>query len=464
MPSTCLEIAASVQGRKRPALEFADESLALADQFQDKYRTFIRITPELAREQARQVDERVGRGDRLPLAGVPFAVKDLFHVKGHPSTYGSRVFAEFAQQSTATCVQRLIDAGGVLIGKLNLHECAFGFTGANPHFGDCRNPWDPERIPGGSSSGSGAALALGICPLTLGSDTGGSIRLPAALCGVTGLKPTYGRVSRSGGYPLSWTMDHVGPMTRTAADAALALQILAGRDEADESSSRRAVPDYAAELTARIRGLRIGVMHAWFLEGLDAEVAAAVMEALDKLRALGAIVVEVDLPRLDEAVGAHRAIIFPEASAFHQPYLETRPGQYGDDIRPLLLGGQFLSAVNYLQALRLRRVIRREWQEAFDGIDALLTPTSPIPAPKFSATTASLPGGEKPLVRAFLDLTLPFNLTGHPALAIPCGFTKTGLPIGMQLVGKPWSEGTLLRIAHQYQQETQWHKRMAKSQ
>lgn len=460
MTSTCLEIAASVQTRNRSAREVAAEALARADRFQERYRAFIKITRELARDQALKVDERIQRGEKLPLAGVPFAVKDLFHVAGLPSTYGSKVFADIVQPVTATAVQRLIDAGAVLIGKLNLHECAFGFTGENPHFGDCRNPWDPERIPGGSSSGSGVALALGICPLTLGSDTGGSIRLPAALCNVTGLKPTYGRVSRNGGFPLSWTMDHVGPMTRTAADAALALRILAGHDRADESSSRRAVPDYPAELTARIRGMKIGVMHQWFLESLDPEVAAAVTQALGQLKSLGAVQVEVHLPFLEEAMGAHRAIIFPEASAFHQPYLETSAALYGDEIRPLLLGGQFLSAVNYLQALRVRRMIRREWAKVFDGIDALLTPTSPIATPKFGTQTASLPTGEKPLVRAFLDLTLPFNLSGHPALAIPCGVTKSGLPIGMQLVGKPWSEGTLLRIAHQYQQETDWHNRV----
>jgi aspartyl-tRNA(Asn)/glutamyl-tRNA(Gln) amidotransferase subunit A len=347
----------------------------------------------------------------------------------------------------------------VLIGKTNLHECAFGFTGENPHFGDCRNPWDPERIPGGSSSGSGVALALGICPLTLGSDTGGSIRLPSALCGVTGLKPTYGRVSRAGGFPLSWTMDHVGPMTHTAADAALALQVLAGRDLADETSSRRAVPEYSKELTARIRGLKIGVMHGWFFESLDPEVADAVMAAYAKLQSLGAIPVEVHLPHLEAALGAHRAIIFPEASAFHQSFLGTHAERYGDAIRPLLIGGELMSAVDYLQALRVRRLIRREWAKAFSTVDAVLTPTSPIVAPRFGANAADLPAGPRPLLRAFLDLTLPFNLTGHPALALPCGFSRGGLPIGMQLVGKPFEEGKLLRIGHQYQLETDWHKR-----
>lgn len=459
MISTCLEIADDVQNRRRTAADFATEAIQKAERFQDRFRAFIAITPELAKSQAQRVDERIARGEMLPLAGVPFAVKDLFHVKGVATTYGSRVFTDYVPEQTASAVQRLIDAGGVLIGKTSLHECAFGFTGENAHFGNCRNPWDPERICGGSSSGSGAALALGICPLTLGSDTGGSIRLPSALCGVTGLKPTYGRVSRAGGFPLSWTMDHVGPMTRTVADAALALRILAGRDLADESSTARPAPDYCRDLTARLRGLKIGVMHGWFFESLDPEVAATVMAAYEKLQSLGAIPVEVNLPHLEEALGAHRAIIFPEASAFHQPFLAERSDQYGDDIRPLLLGGHFLSAVDYLQALRVRKMIRREWAKALASVDALLTPTSPITAPKFGATVAELPGGTKPLVRAFLDLTLPFNLSGHPALAIPCGLSRAGMPIGLQLVGKPFEEATLLRIGHQYQLETDWHKR-----
>jgi aspartyl-tRNA(Asn)/glutamyl-tRNA(Gln) amidotransferase subunit A len=259
-------------------------------------------------------------------------------------------------------------------------------------------------------------------------------------------------------------MDHVGPLARTAAEVALALRVLAGHDAHDETSSRRAIPDYPAEIGARLRGLKVAVMHQWFFEALDPEVASAVTQALDTVKSLGATLVEVHLPHLEEALGAHRAIIFPEASAFHQSYLAGRAPQYGDDIRPLLLGGQFLPAVDYLQALRVRRRIRREWAQVFDGIDALATPTSPITAPNFGAQTADLPGGPKPLVRAFLDLTLPFNLSGHPALSVPCGFSQAGLPIGLQLVGKPFGESALLRIAHQYQQETAWHKRVPGAQ
>ncbi|MGE5195169.1 MAG: amidase [Deltaproteobacteria bacterium] len=458
-PATCLQIAADVQDRKQSAREVADAALARAAKFQDRFRAFIRMTPEIAREQARKVDERVKAGEELPLAGVPFAVKDLFDVQGIPTTFGSKVFADRVAKADGTAVKKLVDAGAVCLGKLNLHECAFGFTGENRNFGDVRNPWDPDRIAGGSSSGSAVAVALRICPLTLGSDTGGSIRMPSALCGLTGLKPTYGRVSRAGEMPLSWTMDHVGPITRTAAEAALALKILAGPDPADESASRRVVPDYPAELTARIRGLRIGVMHQWFFEALDPDVAGAVTRGLVKLVGLGARQVEVHLPFLEEVVGAHRAIIFSEAGSFHRPHLAGRAKDYADDIRPLLLAGLFIPAVEYLDALRARRIIRREWAKVFENIDVLITPTTPVTATRFGETTADVAGGPRPLVRAYLDLTLPFNLTGYPAISIPCGFSKAGLPIGMQLVGRPFAESVLLRAAHQYQQETDWHRR-----
>jgi aspartyl-tRNA(Asn)/glutamyl-tRNA(Gln) amidotransferase subunit A len=353
----------------------------------------------------------------------------------------------------------LVAAGAVILGKLNLHECAFGFTGENPTYGNCKNPWDSERIAGGSSSGSAVAVALGICPFTLGSDTGGSIRHPAALCGLVGLKPTYGRVSRRGVVPLSWTMDHVGPLTRTAAEAALVLKAMAGRDPADESSSRRPVPDYPAELNKPLRGLRLGIPHTWFFEALQREVASAVTAAIDELAALGCRRVEVTLPHMDEVVGAHRAIIFPEASSYHQPFLHDRAEQYADDIRALLQAGLFFPAVDYLKGQRARRLIRRAWAKVFASVDCLVTPTSPIVATRFGDKEADLPGGKKPLVRAYLDLTLPFNLSGHPAVSVPCGFAKEKLPVGMQLVGKPFEEATILRVAHQYQQATDWHRK-----
>jgi aspartyl-tRNA(Asn)/glutamyl-tRNA(Gln) amidotransferase subunit A len=255
-------------------------------------------------------------------------------------------------------------------------------------------------------------------------------------------------------------MDHVGPLCRTAAEAALVLKVLAGRDPADETTRHgRVVPDYPAELKEPVRGLRLGIPHSWFFEALQPQVADAVTAAIDMLAALGLKRVDVKLPHLEEIVGAHRAIIFAEASCYHQPYLQDRAGEYGADIRPLLQAGLCVPAVDYLKAQRARRVIRRAWARVFEQVDGLVTPTSPIVATKFGEQRASLPGGDKPLVRAYLDATLPFNFTGHPAVSVPCGFSKEGLPIGMQLVGKPFAEAMILRIAHHYQQATDWHKR-----
>jgi aspartyl-tRNA(Asn)/glutamyl-tRNA(Gln) amidotransferase subunit A len=457
---SCFEIAADVQAHRRTARSVADEALAKAEKHQEKWRAFTRLTPELARRQAEQVDRMIGAGKRLPLAGVPVAVKDLIDVEGVPTTCGSKAFADEPAKTDATVVRRLVAAGAVILGKLNMHECAFGFTGENPHFGDCKNPWNAERIAGGSSSGSAVAVALGICPLTLGSDTGGSIRQPSALCGLVGLKPTYGRVSRAGVAPLSWTMDHLGPMARTVAEAALALKVLAGKDRLDEATTSRPVPDYSAELEKPIAGTKIGIPGAWFFDALEADVAKAVEAAIAKLVELGCRRVDVKLPLLEEVVGAHRAIIFSEASSYYQPFLHDRGEKFGDDIRPLLEAGLFFPAVDYLKGERARRVIRREWAEVFDLVDCLVTPTTPIVATRFGQQTADLPGGPKPLVRAYLDLTLPFNLTGHPALSVPCGFSGDNLPIGMQLVGRPFAEETILRVAHHYQQGTEWHRRV----
>ena len=283
---------------------------------------------------------------------MPFGVKDLLDVQGVPTTGGSKAFLERKPSADATAVRRLVEAGAVVLGKTNLHECAFGFTGENKHFGDTKNPWDTSRITGGSSSGSALAVALGICPFALGSDTGGSIRHPSALCGLTGLKPTYGRVSRTGGIPLSWTLDHIGPLTRTAAEAAVVLRAMAGRDPADETSSRQAVPDFVEEIKGPIQGLKVGIPHAWFFESLDKEVAAGLTTAIDKLMALGCKMVDVKLPHLEEAVGADRAIIFAEASSYYQPYLRDRAEKFSDDIRALLQAGLFLPAVDYLRGQR----------------------------------------------------------------------------------------------------------------
>lgn len=458
MNISCWQLAASVQRREQSARALADQALAAAEGKQERFRAFIKLTPDFAREQARQVDRWVAQGRKLPLAGVPFAVKDLVDVSGVPTTAGSPGFAGRVPTEHATIVRRLIEAGAVCIGKLNMHECAFGFTGENPHFGDCRNPWDAQRITGGSSSGSAAAVALDICSFTIGSDSGGSIRLPAALCGVVGLKPTYGRISRAGGIPLAWTLDHLGLLARSAEDVASVLQVLAGRDPADETSSNRPVPDYSAELEKPLRGLRCGIPRAEFFRDVDPEVLAAVEEAIREFAKLGATLIDVPLPHLNGVLGAHRAIIFTEASSYYRPILAERGEKIGDGIRPLLEAGMFVSGVDYLQAQRVRRVVRQAWAGLFGRVDLLLTPTVPMTAPRFGEQSVRLPSGDVPAVTACLGNSLPFNLSGHPALSIPCGFSAARLPIGLQLVGRPFEEATLLRLAHHYQQHTLWHR------
>jgi aspartyl-tRNA(Asn)/glutamyl-tRNA(Gln) amidotransferase subunit A len=459
-PTTCVEIAAAVQSGRSTAGAILDEAMARAERLQEKWRAFITFTPKLARRQAERVDAMVGRNRRLPLAGVPFAVKDLIDIKGVRTTCGSKVFADRVADAHATVIEKLLAAGAVPLGKANMHEFAFGFTGENETFGDCRNPWDPSRIAGGSSSGSAVAVALGIAPVALGSDTGGSIRLPAALSGLVGLKPTYGRVSRRGVAPLSWSMDHVGPLTRTAQDAALVLEVLAGKDPADETSSSQPVPEYSRQLEKPLHGLRIGLPRTGFFDSLEPDVAQAVRAATAEFTSLGAECVDVTLPHLDEVLGAHRAIIFSEASSYHQPLLKDRADRYGDATRLQLEAGLFLPAVDYLKAQRVRRVVRRAWADAFASIDCLLTPSSQAVAAKFGIDTVQLPAGPTPLLHAYLGLLLPMNLSGHPALSLACGFSQEGLPIGMQLVGKPFDETTILRVAHQYQQKTDWHQQL----
>ncbi len=457
-PSTCLEIAEAVRAGKTSAAAVVGEAISRTKAAEEKWNPFIRIAADRAQRQAERVDRRLGKGEDLSRAGVPFAVKDLVDVDGLPTACGSGAIDRVAKRD-ATVVERLEAAGAVPLGKANMHECAFGFTGANPTFGDCRNPWDPQRIPGGSSSGSAAAVAGGVCPLALGSDTGGSTRLPAAFCGVTGLKPTYGRVPRDGAVPLAWTMDHIGTLTRTARDAATVLDVLAGHGDADPSSSRRRVPPHRKRLSERLGSFRVGIPDGWFFDRLDPAVFAAVHDAIDQLVSLGGETVEVRLPRMEEVLGAHRAIIFSEAASAYAPTVDDRAGELGDDIRPLLLGGRFLPAGDYLKGQRVRRIVRREWAKAMGAVDCVATPTVPMPAPPFGRKTVDLGGEEVPMVRACLDLTLPFNLTGHPAITLPCGFSEGNLPLGLQLVAKPFYEPTLLRIAHRYQQATDWHDR-----
>jgi aspartyl-tRNA(Asn)/glutamyl-tRNA(Gln) amidotransferase subunit A len=423
-------------------------------------RCYITVLHEQALAAAARAEQEIARGGcRGPLHGIPIALKDLIMTRGIRTTCGSRILKDWVPDADATVAKRLAEAGAILLGKLNMHEFAYGPTGVNPHYGTPANPWAPNRMPGGSSSGSGAAVAAGLCAAALGTDTGGSIRIPASLCGIVGLKQTYGRVSRAGVIPLAWSLDHIGPMTRTVTDAAILLQVLAGHDPADPSTAAVAVPDYRRGLGGEPRGLRVGVVREVFFERLDPEVRAAVEAAARVLESLGVHVEEVRLPQIHHAGPATFAIITAESMAYHEPYLKTRPAEYGADVRARLLTGQFVLATQYLKAQRARQVLRAEVDAVLKDVDVLLFPTTPIPAPRIDEREVTV-DGVRDDVRAWLTrCTRPINLTGHPALSVPCGLTTGGLPIGLQLVGRQFDEATLLRVGHAYEAASSFRDR-----
>lgn len=447
---THLSLTAAAEQIEKGALspvELARAYLDRIERLDGDCRCYITVLREEALAAAAAAEQEIVRGGyRGPLHGIPVALKDLVMTRGIRTTCGSRILRDWVPESDATVAARLGRAGAVLLGKLNMHEFAYGPTGVNPHYGTPRNPWGRNRMPGGSSSGSGVAVAVGLCAGALGTDTGGSVRIPASLCGIVGLKPTYGRVSRAGVVPLAWSLDHIGPMARTVADVGLLLQVLAGSDPADPSTAAVPVPDYRIAMQGDLRELRLGLLRDLFFEKLDAEVRAGVEAAGRALEGLGASVVEVRLPRIQHAGPATFAIIASEAMAYHEPYLRTRAGEYGPDVRARLATGQFILASQYLKAQRARQVIRADVDALLTRVDALLLPTTSIPAPDIDAPAVTVDGStDDP--RAWLTrCTRPINLTGHPALSLPCGLTAGGLPIGLQLVGRHFEEATLLRI------------------
>ena len=425
-------------------------------------RSFITVCADAALDAARTAEAALMAGRPVgPLHGVPYALKDLYDTAGVRTTGGSRIFADRVPTADATVVRRLAEAGAIVLGKLNMVEFAYGPEGLNAHYGHARNPWDAatHRMAGGSSSGSGVAVAAGLAPGALGSDTGGSIRIPASLCGITGLKPTYGRVSRAGVLPLAWSMDHVGPMTRTVADSALMLGAMAGYDPADPSTSVLPVPNYLAALTGDVKGLRVGLLRSFFLDGAAPAVRAAVEAAAATLAAVGAVVDEVKLERVGLAGAGSLAVVGVEALAYHAELLRTRAAEYDPDVARRLRVGAFIGGVHYVRAQQVRALVRDEVDAALARRDVLLAPSTPIAAPAVDERQATLGDGPADVRTALLRFTRPFNFSGHPACAVPCGFTEGGLPIGMQLIGRPFDEATVLRAADAFQRLTDFHTR-----
>ncbi len=402
---------------------------------------FITVTAEAALAQAAEAAEEIAAGRyRGPLHGIPVSLKDLIETRGIRTTCGSRILATHVPARDAAVAARLREAGAILIGKTALHEFAYGVTTDNPHFGPTRNPWHVGRIPGGSSGGSGAAVAAGLGPASLGTDTGGSIRIPAALCGVVGLKPSYGRVSRHGVFPLAWTLDHVGPLTRTVEDAALVLQAIAGADPGDPTTLGQDVPDFGAAVHRPVRGLRVGAPADAYHRVMAEDVRAAFEEALGVLRGLGIQLGEVRFPRPVEASIAHTAILMSEASSVHERWLRERPEDYGEDTRARLRRGQFVTATHYLRAQRTRALVREE----VDGLlgascAALVMPTTPCVAPAIGEETALVGGARYDVRDALTRMTRLGNLLGLPAITVPCGIGRAGSRSGSSSSGAPWT-------------------------
>jgi aspartyl-tRNA(Asn)/glutamyl-tRNA(Gln) amidotransferase subunit A len=452
-----------IKTKKVSPVELTRACLSRIERLNPQLNAFITVTAESALAEARQAEAEIQqRRWRGALHGIPIALKDLVDTAGVRTTAGSELFKDRVPAEDAEVVRRLKAAGAVLLGKLNMHEFAYGGSSAVSFFGPVRNPWNVAHSPGGSSGGSAAAVAAHLCYGAIGSDTGGSIREPAAYCGIVGLKPTYGRVSTAGAIPLSWSLDHLGPMTRTTVDAALMLQVLAGYDPRDSDSLDMSIPDYAAAMRSATSTLRVGIPRDFFFEGLDPDIHAAMEAALSVLKTLTGA--QLDIAPL-ATNGTYASVMDPciailqaEAYAYHQDYVAKSPELYQKPTIERILAGTKITTPTYIQSRRKMEELRRSISRGFAGVDLLITPTTPVP-PFAIADLQSDPTTMRPKEVRMLRNTRPFDMFGAPTISVPCGFTQSGLPIGMQITGALGDEGTVLRLARAYEQATEWHKR-----
>jgi aspartyl-tRNA(Asn)/glutamyl-tRNA(Gln) amidotransferase subunit A len=458
---TLIEVADLVANREVSPVELVEATLRRIDRIADTH-AYISVFADDALLVAKASEMMIAAGHRLgPLHGVPVALKDNIDMRDRVTTAGSKILADHRPAADATVVRRLRAAGAIIVGKTNLHEFAWGGTTANPHYGFATNPWDTSRMPGGSSGGSGAAVAARAGYGALGTDTGGSIRLPSALNGITGLRPTIGRVSNAGVVPLAWSMDTVGPMARTAADCAAMFTVLAGYDPADAGSINEPVPDYSRNLDHGVDGLRIGLIEDYSLRHLQPQVEKAVREALEILTSAGARTCEVSIADIEGNISAQLTVEAAEPSTYHQRWLRERPQDYGEDVRLLLEVGEFLLATQYLQAQRYRALLRTQTLAALERADVLACPTLPFTATPLGEVLVEIePGAPEDMLAAIMQFTGLPSLTGLPAISVPCGFDGAGLPIGIQLIGRPFEEATLLRVAAAFQAHTTFHQRI----
>ncbi|XTI73214.1 Asp-tRNA(Asn)/Glu-tRNA(Gln) amidotransferase subunit GatA [Acidithiobacillus sp. AC3] len=473
------ELSAGLRNKDFSAVELSSTLLQRLRQAQDNLNACITISEESALEQARAADQRRAQGDSAPLLGVPLAHKDIFCTRGQRTTCGSKMLAEFVSPYDATVVQRFQKAGMVSLGKLNMDEFAMGSSNETSFFGAVRNPWDLTRVPGGSSGGSAAALAARLLPAATGTDTGGSIRQPAAFCGVTGLKPTYGRVSRYGMIAFASSLDQGGPMARSAADCALLMDVMAGHDALDSTSHPQAAGRFSAALGRSVKGLRIGVPEEFFGEGLDPEVAQVVQEAIQWYARQGAEIRPVHLPNNVHAVSTYYVLAPAEASSnlsrfdgiryshrsgssvdLQELYLQSRYEGFGPEVRRRILVGSYVLSAGYYDAYyrkaqQLRALIREDFRRAFAEVDVIMGPTTPTPAFALGAKSAD------PVAMYLADIyTIAVNLAGIPALSLPCGFSKAGLPIGLQIMGNYFADELILGLGDAYQRDSDWHQQV----
>jgi aspartyl-tRNA(Asn)/glutamyl-tRNA(Gln) amidotransferase subunit A len=475
---TATELAARIKARTLSSTEVTRAYLERIKKCEPALHAFVTLLEKESLDQARRVDEKIASGEPVgPLAGVPIAIKDNMMITGARTTCSSKILENYIAPYDSTVITKLKEAGAVFIGKTNLDEFAMGSSTENSAFGATRNPWNADYIPGGSSGGSAAAVAARMAPLSIGSDTGGSIRQPAACCGVVGMKPTYGRVSRYGLVAFASSLDQIGPFSRTIEDSALLLNAIAGHDPLDSTSVDIPVPDYTCRLADGIKGLRVGLPKEYFIKGLDPEVEAAVRQAVKVLEGLGAQIIEISLPNTEYAVAVYYIIAPSEASSnlarydgvkygfraqcanLLEEYEKTRGQGFGAEVkRRIMLGTYALSAgyydAYYGKAQKVQTLIRGDFETAFKSIDVIVTPTAPTTAFKLGEKKAD------PLQMYLSDIfTIPCNLAGLPGISLPCGFSSQGLPIGLQVLGRPFGEEEVLRAAYQYEKNTEWHKR-----
>ena len=451
-----LDIAAAgsrISDKSLSPVALTEMMLDRIDKIDSKLLSYVTVLKNDALKSAANAEKEIAGGNyRGPLHGIPIAIKDIYDTKGVKTTACSRVRESYVPEEDCTVVRKFREAGAVILGKVTTHEFAFGFD-SRP----TKNAWNLDHIPSGSSGGSGAAIAAGLCFAATGSDTGGSIRAPAAANGIAGIKPTYGRVSKAGVAVLSWSLDHAGPMARTVRDLAVLLNIMAGPDPLDPHTKDVAVPDYTADLTGNIRGVKLGVPTNYFNEDVQPAVAEAVAKAIKHMESLGAKAIPLAIPDLDGVLDCMLAIAMSEAAVYHQTSLRATPELFGDETRLLLEAGEMMPATTYINAQRARTAVKIAFKQALRDVDVLVTPTQPSTALKIGQSVSRIGTREESVFGVSARFCAPFNISGLPAASVPCGFSPEAMPIGLQMIGKPFDEATVLRVAEAFERNTEWH-------